>query len=112
MSADMVDPNKKKSESENAELCAVFLKALADPVRLQVVRALRAGKLSVTDVSLLLEIDLTNASHHLRVLFHAGLVTTTREGKYIYYQLNREFLPSRSSKKSLDFGCCQLDLRN
>ncbi len=112
MNVKMVDPNAKKSESENAERCAVYLKALADPVRLQVVRALRTGKLSVTDVALLLEIDLTNASHHLRVLFHAGLVTTTREGKYIYYQLNGDFLSSRSSKKSLDFGCCQLNLRN
>jgi ArsR family transcriptional regulator, lead/cadmium/zinc/bismuth-responsive transcriptional repressor len=107
----MVDPSEKKTDSENAEMCAVYLKALGDPVRLKVVRALRAGKLSVTDIALLLEIDMTNASHHLRVLYHADLVTTTREGKFIYYQLNGDFLPSRTSKKALDFGCCQLDLR-
>jgi DNA-binding transcriptional ArsR family regulator len=112
MDTEMVDPRKKKVDPKNAERCAAYLKALGDPVRLTVVRALRMGKLSVSDIALLLEIDLTNVSHHLRVLFHAGLVTTTRDGKYIYYQLNNEILSSRSSKKSLDFGCCQLELRN
>ncbi len=104
--------NAIESESHSTDVCAVYLKALGDPVRLRVVRALRAGTLSVTDIALLLEIDISNVSHHLRVLFHAGIVTTTREGKFIYYSLNSEFLNNRSAKKSLDFGCCQIDLRN
>jgi DNA-binding transcriptional ArsR family regulator len=92
------------------EVCASYLKALGDPVRLQVVRALRAGPLSVSDIALLLDMDITNVSHHLRVLYHAKLVTSARDGKFIYYKLNSDFLTGRAAKKSLDFGCCQINL--
>ncbi len=88
-----------------------LFKALGDPVRLQVVRALRTGPLSVTDIAQLLEEDITKISHHLRVLFHSKLVTTTRDGKYIYYQLNTEFLSHRAARKQLDFGCCKIELQ-
>jgi DNA-binding transcriptional ArsR family regulator len=108
----MANSIERKSEAAETELCATYLKALGDPVRLQIVRGLRAGKLSVTDIATLLEIDIANASHHLRVLFHAALVKTSREGKFIYYELNQEFLSSRSAKKTLDFGCCKIDLQN
>ena len=92
-------------------LCATYLKALADPVRLQIVRALRAGPMSVSDLVVLLELEMANVSHHLRVLYHADLVTTQREGKFIYYAVNKEFLKSRAVARSLDFGCCKIDLR-
>ncbi len=93
------------------DICAGYLKGLADPVRLQLVRALQSGSMSVSDLSELLELDLSVVSHHLRVLFHAKIVTTEREGKYIYYTVNRDLLKNRTVAKSLDFGCCRLDLR-
>jgi DNA-binding transcriptional ArsR family regulator len=91
--------------------CAIYLKALGDPVRLQIVRGLQSGPLSVSDLAQLLELEMANVSHHLRVLFHADIVTTQRDGKFIYYDLNKEFLKSRPIAKSLDFGCCKVDLR-
>ena len=103
---------KNQSDPVSAELCAGYLKALGDPTRLQVVRALQTGQLSVTDIAMLLEIEVANVSHHLRVLFHADLVTTERSGKFIYYKLNREFWKNRAVAKTLDFGCCKIDLRN
>ena len=101
-----------QSDSESAETCASYLKALGDPTRLQVVRALQTGPLSVTDIATLLEIEVANVSHHLRVLFHADLVTTERSGKFIYYKLNCEFWKNRPVAKTLDFGCCKIDLRD
>jgi DNA-binding transcriptional ArsR family regulator len=98
--------------SPDATVCATYLKALGDPVRLQIVRALQSGPKSVSDLVVLLELEMANVSHHLRVLFHADIVTTQRDGKYIYYDLNKEFLKSRSVAKSLDFGCCKIDLRD
>lgn len=104
-------PNDNRILSEpDAALCAEYFKALADPVRLQIVKALRSGPMSVTDLALLLEAEITRISHHLRVLYHAKLVETERDGKFIYYSLNPDFL-KRSSLRSLDFGCCKLDLR-
>lgn len=100
------------TSTEKATVCASYLKALGDPVRLQVVNALRNGPLTVSDLVELLDIEMPNVSHHLRVLFHAQLVTTERDGKFIYYRLNSEFLTCRSVVKSLDFGCCKIDLRD
>jgi DNA-binding transcriptional ArsR family regulator len=95
-----------------AAQCARYLKALGDPVRLQMMRALQSGPKSVSDLVLLLEVEMANVSHHLRVLYHAGLVTTQREGKFIYYSLCKEVLKSNPRLAGqLDFGCCKLDLR-
>ena len=104
-------PDDKQPTTEvDTTLCAEYFKALSDPVRLQIVKALRTGPMSVTDLALLLEGEVARVSHHLRVLYHAKLVGTERDGKFIYYHLNPSFL-KRSALKSLDFGCCRLDLR-
>jgi DNA-binding transcriptional ArsR family regulator len=103
---------KSDSPSEQSIECANYLKALADPIRLQIVRALQSGPMSVSDLSMLLNLEMANMSHHLRVMYHADLVGTERDGKYIYYHLNKEFLRSSAAVKSLDFGCCKIDLRS
>lgn len=97
---------------QDDELCAAYLKAVADPLRLRVIRALQAGPLSVSDIAELLEHEVGTVSHHLRVLYHAGIVQTRREGKYIYYSLNERILRSkkRAADSVLDFGCCRLDV--
>lgn len=100
------------SSSEQAAVCATFLKALGDPVRLRIVKALQCGPRTVSDLTELLNMEMPNVSHHLRVLFHAQLVITEKAGKFSYYRLNPEFLSSRSVAKSLDFGCCKINLRD
>ena len=107
----MANSIEKKEVVSQVDTCASYLKALGDPIRLKIVRALRTGALSVTDISLLLEADVPNISHHLRVLYHADIVSTERDGKFIYYRLNDEFLCNRAGNKALDFGCCTIDLR-
>jgi len=102
----------KPASTPDPAACASYLKALADPVRLQIVRALQAGPLSVSDLVSLLELEMANVSHHLRVLFHAGIVTTERDGKFIYYELSAGLINSRTLSKSLDFGCCKIDMRD
>jgi DNA-binding transcriptional ArsR family regulator len=97
---------------ESNERCAAYLKALADPVRLQIVKALRASPMAVSDLAMFLDLEMANVSHHLRVLYHAKIVTTQREGKFIYYTLNKDFLRSKSVSSTLDFGCCKFDLRD
>lgn len=104
--------SKDDQRQTDPAVCAVYFKALGDPVRLRIVRALQSGPLTVSDLVELLELGMANVSHHLRVLYHADIVTTERDGKYIYYALNQEFLKSRSAAKYLDFGCCRIDLRD
>lgn len=87
--------------------CAVYLKAIADPTRLRILNALKAGPLTVGDIALSLEIEAVLASHHLRALYHARIAVTEKDGKYVYYSLNDEFFARRGSSEKLDFGCCQ-----
>ena len=68
--------------------------------------------MSVSDIASVLDLELPNVSHHLRVLYNAGLVTTERDGKFIYYSLSPDVMKSKSMPSGLfDFGCCKLDLR-
>ena len=102
--------SEAKQAHADAEMCANYLKALGDVNRLQIMRALRASPLTVTDLSLLLDSEMANVSHHLRVLFHAGLVTTQRDGKFIYYQINRDIVRRKTVTSALDLGCCRIEM--
>lgn len=63
-------------------------KALSDPTRRQIVQLLKKEKLQAGEI--LEHFDMTGAtiSHHLSILKDAGLVTSEKRGKYIYYELN------------------------
>ena len=61
--------------------------ALGDPLRLQVLDALTAGKRCVCELQETIEIAPNLLSYHLRVLREADLVTTTRRGRWIDYAL-------------------------
>ena len=63
-------------------------KALSDPTRRQIVHLLKNEKLQAGEI--LEHFDMTGAtiSHHLSILKDAGLVTSEKKGKYIYYELN------------------------
>ena len=109
----MTEPDSKEKQFQaESEVCANYLKALGDSNRLQIMRALRSSPLTVTDLSLLLDSEMANVSHLLRVLFHAGLVTTQRDGKFIYYQINRDVVRSKAVSNAIDLGCCRLEMRS
>lgn len=64
------------------------LKALADPTRREILNLLRGGKRSAGDISDHFDITAAAISRHLSVLKEAELIEDTREGKYIFYELN------------------------
>ena len=70
-----------------------LLQAMADPVRLSIVRQLSACQDAVCacDFTECCTVSQPTVSHHLRVLREAGVVTTRREGTYIYYRLAPDF---------------------
>ena len=74
-------------EREQAEQMAAIAKALADPVRLQLVDVLRkhAGKVCVCELVPLFDLSQPTVSHHLKVLRDAGLVDSERRGLWAYY---------------------------
>ena len=68
------------------------LKALSDPVRRQILQLLKAGRLSAGDIASHFPITGAAISKHLNVLKESDLIRDTREGKYIYYDLNTSVL--------------------
>lgn len=65
------------------------LKALADENRLQIIRQLGRRSVCVCEMESLLSLSQPAVSHHLRILREAGLVTHMRQGKWIFYSLDR-----------------------
>lgn len=68
------------------------LKALADPTRREILNLLKGGKRSAGDIAEHFDITAAAVSRHLSVLKDADLITDTREGKYIFYELNASVL--------------------
>jgi ArsR family transcriptional regulator, arsenate/arsenite/antimonite-responsive transcriptional repressor len=64
------------------------LSELADPSRLHIISILAAGERCVCDLGAEIAIAPNLLSYHLRVLRDAGLVTTTRRGRWVDYRLD------------------------
>lgn len=77
---------------------AVKLKALADPVRLQLfstIASREGGEACVCDISDGgVEVSQPTVSHHLKVLRDAGLLTSQRRASWVYYAVVPQALAS------------------
>jgi ArsR family transcriptional regulator, arsenate/arsenite/antimonite-responsive transcriptional repressor len=71
------------------------LKALADPTRFRIVQEIAgAGELSCSEVTDRFNLSQPTISHHLKILFEAGLLVQRAEGKHHYTSVNRVLLDS------------------
>ena len=68
------------------------MKALSDPTRREILEILKAGKLSAGDIAEKFPVSGAAVSKHLSVLKDADLIRDTREGKFIFYELNTSVL--------------------
>jgi len=68
------------------------LRALADPTRREILSLLKSGKLSAGEIGGHFDITAAAISRHLSVLKEADLIFDSREGKFIYYELNTSVL--------------------
>jgi ArsR family transcriptional regulator, arsenate/arsenite/antimonite-responsive transcriptional repressor len=86
-------------ERQQAERMAAIAKALADPVRLQLVDVLRkhAGKVCVCELVPLFDLSQPTVSHHLQVLREAGIVDSERQGLWAYYYVTPDSLKELSA---------------
>lgn len=66
--------------------------ALTDPVRRSILSLLKDQRLSAGEIAAHFPITAAAVSKHLSVLKEADLIRDTREGKYIYYDLNASVL--------------------
>ena len=88
-------PTAIKSEVvlDNA-MARKLLKALSEPLRLQIIESLLGGELCVCDIINEIGLAQSKISFHLKVLKDAGLITDRQTGRWVYYQLNIDSLNS------------------
>ena len=68
------------------------MRALSDPIRREILELLKSGRLPAGEIAEKFPVSGAAISKHLAVLREADLIRDTREGKYIYYELNTSVL--------------------
>ena len=68
------------------------LKALADPLRREILNLLKSGAMAAGDIAAHFDVTGAAVSRHLSVLKEAELIRDNREGKFIFYELNASVL--------------------
>jgi len=71
----------------------LVLRAVNHKLRQRIIDLLEDGEtMTVTDIYIKLRLEQSVASQHLAILRRAGVVATERQGKFIYYSLDKERL--------------------
>jgi ArsR family transcriptional regulator len=75
--------------AEEATELAAVLRAVADPARLRLLSLIQAhqgGEACVCDLTEPVGLSQPTVSHHLKILFDAGLVSRQKRGSWAYYR--------------------------
>lgn len=80
------------------------LKAISDPKRLKIIDMLSCGELCACVILESFNITQPTLSHDMKILVEAELVLDRREGKNIYYRLNKDILEDVCSNLNEIFG--------
>ncbi len=69
----------------------LVLRAVNHKLRQEIIRLINEkGRMTVTELYIKLRLEQSVASQHLALLRRAGVVITTRNGKFIYYSIDHE----------------------
>ena len=80
---------KKKGILEfQAQVCKTF----SNPKRLEILNLLKAGEMTVSDITSALGTAKANTSQHLMLMRMSGILTTRRDGTNIYYRIANDKL--------------------
>ena len=99
-----------------------MLKAIAEPIRLQILDILSNGELCACDILQNLTIAQPTLSHHMKALIASGWVIASKRATWMYYSINgdaveqmHQYLLSLTSIKAdapilktcNDYNCCE-----
>ena len=73
------------------------LGALSDPLRWQIVSLLKDGERCVCDLEDALGLQQSRLSYHLAVLRNAEVITSRKQGRWVYYSVSPDALEGLAS---------------
>ncbi len=80
-----------KIDYYSVKKAALILRALNHKLRQQLIKLIEEEKkITVTEIYVRLKLEQSVASQHLAILRKAGIVTTQRDGKFIFYIINHK----------------------
>lgn len=77
----------EEADVRQAKVEAKFFKALGDETRLRIIKLLSIREMCVCEIMVALGMTQPTTSHHLNILENAGLVTSRKEGRWVFYGL-------------------------
>lgn len=84
-------PEQIKVDYSLLRKAVLTLRAINHPLRKDIIQLLEEKqKLTVTEIYVKLRLEQSVASQHLAILRKANLLETERDGKFIYYTINKE----------------------
>jgi DNA-binding transcriptional ArsR family regulator len=84
-----LDP-EVRTLGDHLALSRDLLLALADPMRQDLVQLLARAELNVGEIAERVTLSRPTVSHHLNILRRAGLVRVRKQGREVYYRLNKD----------------------
>jgi ArsR family transcriptional regulator, nickel/cobalt-responsive transcriptional repressor len=85
--AEHEDTGRLLDDPAFARSAAESIQALSAPSRLRILARLHAGPASVNEIAAAIGMEGSAVSHQLRLLRHLGLVTGSRDGRQVVYEL-------------------------
>lgn len=83
--------NTLRLDYHSIKKASLVLRSLNHKLRQQIIKLIHENeKLTVTEIYVKLRLEQSVASQHLAILRKAGIVSTKREGKFIYYTINKK----------------------
>jgi len=70
------------------------IKALSDETRVEILNLLRNGEMNVNDIADNCRVSRPTISHHLQIMKRAGVLSSIKDGKEVYYSINKHKLAS------------------
>lgn len=84
---------RKDLETSNTDQISDLFKILADQTRITIVHALALEEeLCVCDVCAIVGCSKATASHHLRLLKNVGVAHSRKDGRFVYYSLDDDYV--------------------
>jgi ArsR family transcriptional regulator len=81
----------KPESGEHLEHSAALFKALSDPTRLRILRAIsRLGELCECNIVPGFDLKQPTISYHIKILREAGLIQSQRRGQWVYHTVNQK----------------------